>query len=1145
MNCRLLLLVVLLALPLSSTLALPWQTVPLGGGGFVTGLVSDPTGADIYCRTDVGGAFKWDAANGKWNSITDLIISSTNANASSLMGIPGIAVDPNNTNKIYVAAGGTPSTSTPHGIFASSDKGAHWTQINSSILMHGNGGYRTCGERLQVDPNNSSLLWFGSTQDGLQKGVLSSGTWSWTQVPSTSVPFGQVPPYDANGNPNHKAGVTFVACDKNAGSTIVYAGVYDSVGSGSTGGVYVTTDGTNWGKVEGISMTRPSRGQVAPNGTLYVTQSGTVGKLLRGGTLAAITPDTTTSYSYKGMAIDPNDKTGNTLYVAEASSAQYNRIWRTVTGGTGATPWVLQYRNFNNLNYARTEPDGMPCVTGYWFGSISSILVSATNSNELWVGDYFGVTRTQNAQNFGTTNGCFWYMLQKNQEETCVEYLLNAPSGPRLMVGQGDVGGYRYLDTSVRPSGAGGSTFSTLTGGSNPGLDFCEANNSVWARTWLPGSQNGGSGAVSNDGGVTWLPFGEITNKTVVNSGTAGWESWDVSTYLAKQQAKGAKAVTLVLVSGNTPNYSANTLSFNSQQATNTTVRPLLVVNGTANAPLLADSYVTGSNSSSNFGSDPTLRVSYAYGTAAYSRWSYLKFDLSAVGPVTTGTLKLNRLAASNTTQFPVHVYACTNTSWVESTITWGNKPVLLAGTSDPIGDPRYYDGPTFLHGGRIAISATNPDIMVWLAQYPVDNVTSTGPRYSNDRGASWTASTGGPNSQNKMRDNPSNLLNQLASDRVNGKFYIANFVGASGGSHTVYSSTNGGVTFVLTGTCSTGSYNMYRAQLKTAPAADDVWICDDGSCTIPPGGGVWRSTNAGAKWAKVANGVINQVREVSFGKALSGTGYTVFINGYKNGIQGIYRSDNYGTTWVALDQVPTCADIQALAGDRQEYGKVYIGTGGRGVFSSALPPYYTVSVSADPLSSGSTNGAGIYQSGSNITLTAVPASGYGFAAWTESGTSVSTSTNYVFSVSGPRTLVANFQPATVATWKGINFVTSEQPNSLISGNLADPDGDGCANLLEYALGMKPKTADRPSQLQQQIVNGYLTLTYTRSKTPADLTYTVEVSSDLKTWTSGTSYTTAPVVTLDTGFTQTVQVADCTPFSTAVPRFIRLRVTAP
>ena len=69
----------------------------------------------------------------------------------------------------------------------------------------------------------------------------------------------------------------------------------------------------------------------------------------------------------------------------------------------------------------------------------------------------------------------------------------------------------------------------------------------------------------------------------------------------------------------------------------------------------------------------------------------------------------------------------------------------------------------------------------------------------------------------------------------------------------------------------------------------------------------------------------------------------------------------------------------------------------------------YTVSLSSSPSSGGSTSGGGTYDSGSSVTVTASFNSGYAFVNWTESGSSVSTSASYTFTISGNRTLVANF----------------------------------------------------------------------------------------------------------------------------------------
>ena len=70
---------------------------------------------------------------------------------------------------------------------------------------------------------------------------------------------------------------------------------------------------------------------------------------------------------------------------------------------------------------------------------------------------------------------------------------------------------------------------------------------------------------------------------------------------------------------------------------------------------------------------------------------------------------------------------------------------------------------------------------------------------------------------------------------------------------------------------------------------------------------------------------------------------------------------------------------------------------------------YRTINTISSPGSGGTTTGAGTYTSGSIISVTATPATGYQFANWTEGGSVVSTSTNYSFTVSANRTLVANF----------------------------------------------------------------------------------------------------------------------------------------
>ena len=145
-------------------------------------------------------------------------------------------------------------------------------------------------------------------------------------------------------------------------------------------------------------------------------------------------------------------------------------------------------------------------------------------------------------------------------------------------------------------------------------------------------------------------------------------------------------------------------------------------------------------------------------------------------------------------------------------------------------------------------------------------------------------------------------------------------------------------------------------------------------------------------------------------------------------------------------------------------------------------------------------------------------------------------------------TVIDLARPATPYTaWQNSHFTAAQLANPAVSGDLADPDGDGIVNLLEYALNLDPLSASRTglpgaaTTTQNGATN--LTLTYTKVKAATDLTYTVEVSGDLMTWNSGSAYT-ADVGVLDQGTTEQVTTRDLTAISATMPRwFIRLRVT--
>ena len=69
----------------------------------------------------------------------------------------------------------------------------------------------------------------------------------------------------------------------------------------------------------------------------------------------------------------------------------------------------------------------------------------------------------------------------------------------------------------------------------------------------------------------------------------------------------------------------------------------------------------------------------------------------------------------------------------------------------------------------------------------------------------------------------------------------------------------------------------------------------------------------------------------------------------------------------------------------------------------------YNVTASANKENFGAVKGAGTYNHGEEVTLTAVPNEGYKFVNWTENDSVVSTEAEYSFVITGNRSLVANF----------------------------------------------------------------------------------------------------------------------------------------
>jgi len=202
-----------------------------------------------------------------------------------------------------------------------------------------------------------------------------------------------------------------------------------------------------------------------------------------------------------------------------------------------------------------------------------------------------------------------------------------------------------------------------------------------------------------------------------------------------------------------------------------------------------------------------------------------------------------------------------------------------------------------------VAVSA-NGSTYVWA---PPDSV----PAYI--RNGPWVSSTG---AQVGLR---------VVSDRVNpNKFY-----GYDANTGTVYASTNGGVSFVAR---ATGLPQDIGSPGWTAEGQPKAVFGREGDIWLPTSSGLYHSTNSGASFTRI--GSIESAPLVGFGMAAPGASYpAIYAVGTVSGVYGIFRSDGMGASWVRInDDAHQFGMLGTISGDPRIYGRVYVGTQGRGI---------------------------------------------------------------------------------------------------------------------------------------------------------------------------------------------------------------------
>jgi photosystem II stability/assembly factor-like uncharacterized protein len=211
---------------------------------------------------------------------------------------------------------------------------------------------------------------------------------------------------------------------------------------------------------------------------------------------------------------------------------------------------------------------------------------------------------------------------------------------------------------------------------------------------------------------------------------------------------------------------------------------------------------------------------------------------------------------------------------------------------------------------GSIAVSADGAT-WAWTPQGSPAYVTR-------DNGATWTRAQGVPHDA------------RLVADRVNpNKFYAVSLFEGK-----LYRSTDGAATFTervlalpdgLPKRGNRGDNRGGQDRLYATPGKEgDLWIAAFQ--------GLYHSKDSGDTFARMDE--VSEVHAFGFGKAATGADYAaLYLVGVVNGQRGILRSDDAARSWVRInDDRHRWGLVLQITGDPKQYGRVYVGSHGRGI---------------------------------------------------------------------------------------------------------------------------------------------------------------------------------------------------------------------
>jgi photosystem II stability/assembly factor-like uncharacterized protein len=534
-----------------------WKSVKIVGGGYVPGIIFNTAKKGLaYARTDIGGAYRWNAENESWIPLTDF----AGVDDYGRLGIASIATDPVEPNRVILASGTYTNDwdRTPSQMLVSDDYGDTFTRIDMPFKMGGNMPGRGAGERLAIDPNNNSIVYFGSFGDGLWR----SGDYGHTWEEVTSFPQkGNIFDNDFNFYTNfkHFHGIMWIVFDPASGSrgnssNNIYVGVADTRHT-----IYESTDaGATWHPLEGQPVRKilderehahlmencpcdnyyPIRAIYSPDGSLITGWNhgfGPYNSSYQGGAIwkYIFAKKEWVDISLPKHDYDPSHKTSDRgvgcvavdwqnpqVLIASTQNEWWpdEYIFRSRDGGKTWDPiwyldgWPTRVNKYSlNIDLApwldwgvqKEPPEENPKLG--WM--MSSIVIDPFNSDVMMYGTGATIYGSKNLSDWDRGRRVRIEVMAEGIEECSILDLVSPTEGVHLFSGMGDIGGFIHRDLNRAPN----MIVNPTIGGVNS-VDYAARRPSYMIR------MGGGMLGISTDSGASWKPAEKF-----IDGADTGW----------------------------------------------------------------------------------------------------------------------------------------------------------------------------------------------------------------------------------------------------------------------------------------------------------------------------------------------------------------------------------------------------------------------------------------------------------------------------------------------------------------------------------------------------------------------------------------------------------------------------------------------